>query len=176
MKLNTSNPGKFEEFKRLFAAHGHTLEMTHIDLDEIDADPIKVVAHKASQMEEDVIVEDTSLEVEGADVGVNVRWLLEHLSQYEGKKAIWTTLLAFHKDGTVFIYQGQISGILVKPIHLGGYGFDSVFLPDGATETLAQAKPDHVNARAIAVDALIHHKAFAEHPVIKTWNGPWQTN
>ena len=37
-KLNTSNQGKFEEFKRLFAHHGVELDTTHIDLKEIDAD------------------------------------------------------------------------------------------------------------------------------------------
>lgn len=29
-------------------------------------------------------MEDTQLDVEGADVGVNVRWLMDNLGQFEG--------------------------------------------------------------------------------------------
>ena len=50
-KLNTSNLNKYEEFKRFFIEHGCSLEATHIDLKEIDADPVTVAAHKASQLE-----------------------------------------------------------------------------------------------------------------------------
>ncbi len=71
--LNTSNPGKLKEFERLFGQHGASLQTTYVDLEEIDADPITVAVHKASQLEEGVIIEDTSLEIEGADVGMNIR-------------------------------------------------------------------------------------------------------
>lgn len=173
-KLNTSNAGKYAEFKRLFAQYGHDIETTHFDLDEIDADPIQVVAHKASQLEENIIVEDTSLEVEGASVGINVRWLLDHLQDYEGHKATWTVLLAFQQDHQVYIYQGIVTGTIVAPKGNTGFGFDPVFLPDGAEATLAEAKPDEVNARAKAVEALISGDVWAIHPVITDWDGPWQ--
>ena len=55
-----------------------------------------------------------------------------------------------------------------------GFGFDPVFLPEGSKNTLAQAKPDAVNARAVAVEALIHGKPSSVQPVIEHWNGPWQ--
>jgi inosine/xanthosine triphosphate pyrophosphatase family protein len=58
LHINTSNPGKFEEFKRLFAKYGIPLTATHEDLAEIDADPVAVVAHKATSVPENVIVED----------------------------------------------------------------------------------------------------------------------
>lgn len=173
-KINTSNPGKFEEFKRLFAKHGITLEASHFDLEEIDADPIQVVAHKASQLGENIIIEDTSLDIEGADVGVNIRWLLDHLSDYAGRKAEWTVLLAYRQDQEIFIYKGNISGTIVLPKGTKGFGFDPVFLPDGSTETLAESKPDTVNARAKAVEALVEEDIWMTHPVIEEWDGPWQ--
>lgn len=174
IKLNTSNPGKFAEFKRLFAAYGYELEMSHIDLDEVDADPITVVAQKASQVEEGVVVEDTSLEIEGASVGVNVRWLLDHLPDYAGRRAHWVVLLAHRSGDKILIYEGKVSGAIVKERGGEGFGFDPVFLPDGATETLAQSKPDRFNARAKAVEALIKNNVFAEHAPIEEWDGPWQ--
>lgn len=175
-KLNTSNLGKFEEFKRLFAQYGEALEATHIDLEEIEADPIKVIAHKASQMAENTIVDDSSLEVEGLSIGVNVRWLLDHLPGYVGHKAEWTSLLAFRRDDQIFIYKGSVLGSIVKPRGKSGFGFDPVFLPNGAIETLAESKPDAYNARAKAVEALMQDHEWIIHPVIDDWQGPWQNS
>lgn len=173
-KLNTSNPGKFEEFKRLFAKYGCSLEVSHFDLPEIDADAIKVISNKASQLGDNIIVEDTSLEIEGASIGINIRWLLDHLPEYAGRKAEWTVLLGLRQDDTIFIYKGSVSGTIVKPRGIAGFGFDPVFLPDGAKETLAESKPDLYNARAKAVEALIHEKVWITHPVLENWTGPWQ--
>ena len=54
---------------------------------EIVADPLSVVIHKASQLGEYVIVEDTSLDIEGEQVGINVKWMLDSLTNCIGKKA-----------------------------------------------------------------------------------------
>lgn len=174
LRLNTSNRGKFEEFKRLFTERGCTLEATHIDLSEIEADPLQVIVHKASQLEEGVIVEDTSLDIEYAAVGVNVRWLLDHLKDLKGKKAIWTVLLAYRQGDEVKVYKGIVSGHIVEAKGSAGFGFDPVFLPDGGDMTLAESKPDAFNARAKAVEALIKGDLFAKHRVIEDWEGPWQ--
>lgn len=175
-KLNTSNLGKFEEFKLLFAKWDISIEISHFDLKEIDSDSIRVIAHKASQLGEDILVDDTSLEIAGASVGVHVRWLLDHLPEYADCKANWITLLGYHKGNEVLIYKGSVFGTIVEPRGTNGFGFDSVFLPEGSTMTLAQSKPDKYNARAKAVEALIKGNIFARHPIIKKWEGPWQQN
>lgn len=172
-KLNTSNPGKFEEFKHLFGKYGCFLEASHFDLQEIDADHTSVVVQKASQLQE-IIVDDTALEIEGASVGTNVRWLLDHLSDYVGHKAEWVVLLAYRHENKVDIYKGAVSGTIVPPRGDLGFGFDPVFLPDGAVKTLAESKPDACNARAKAVEALIRGDLWLSRPVIENWKGPWQ--
>ena len=91
------------------------MKLTHQDLKEIDADPVKVVAHKASQLGENVIVEDTSLDIEGASVGINIRWLLDHLPDYAGRRAVWTVLLGYHQGNQIAIYRGVITGTIVAP-------------------------------------------------------------
>lgn len=173
-KLNTSNPGKLNEFKSMFAKYGESLEATEFDLKEIDADHLSVVVHKASQLEENVLVEDTSLDIEGASVGVNVRWLLDHLSEYEGRRAEWLVLLAYHRGNEVIVFKGSVLGTIVQPRGSSGFGFDPVFLPLGASKTIAEEKPDTVNARAKAVEALMKEDIWKKHPVIKDWMGPWQ--
>ena len=122
LKLNTSNQGKLLEFKSLFADYGYDLEVTQLDLKEVDAHPVTVVGEKASQVDEGVMIEDTSLEIEGAAVGVNIRWLFDHLSDFIGKKATWVVLLAY-RLGKVRIYEGKVSGVIVNA--RGSVGFRS---------------------------------------------------
>ena len=62
-----------------------------------------------------MLIEDTSLDVEGADVGVNVRWLMDHMATYENRKATWRVLLAVLEGGKVQVYEGVTQGKLVKP-------------------------------------------------------------
>ncbi|MBS0625785.1 MAG: non-canonical purine NTP pyrophosphatase [Verrucomicrobia bacterium] len=172
--INTSNPGKLKEFERLFAKYNVLISATKFDLDEIKADPITVAVHKASQLGDNVLIEDTSLDVEGADVGINVRWLLDNLADFEGKRAVWRVLLAYQRNDQIFVYEGEICGTIVKPRGVDGFGFDPVFLPDGSEYTLAQAKPDETNARAKAVEALLTGEPVAIQPPIKEWTGSWQ--
>jgi len=173
-KLNTSNRGKLEEFQKLFAHYGATLEATQVDLDEIQTDALQVVAHKASQLEENVLIDDTSLDIVGAEVGINVRWLLEHLPNFLNKKAYWHVFLAYRVGEQVFIYKGEVEGTIVAARGEGGFGFDPFFLPDGTQQTLAQSKPDQVNARALAVQALMDDQKFATVAAVHDWKGPWQ--
>ncbi|MGM0440226.1 MAG: non-canonical purine NTP pyrophosphatase [Chlamydiota bacterium] len=173
-KLNTSNPGKLQEFRELFKTYGYKLEESNIDLDEVDADPLTVVVHKASQLHENIIVEDTSLDVEGADIGVNIRWLLDDLDKYLGKKAVWTVFLAYRSGDQVEVFRGEVIGKIVKPHGNGGFGFDPYFLPDGADKTLAYDKLVKFNARAKAVEALVKKEIYTIRPAIYTWEGEWQ--
>jgi XTP/dITP diphosphohydrolase len=175
-KLNTSNAGKAKEFIRIFALHGQALSITTIDIHEIDADSISVVTHKASQLEEGVLVDDSRLDIENAEIGIQIRWLLEHLKNYVGHRAVWTVLLAYKEKDRVHIFHGEVHGSIVKPRGESGFGFDPVFIPDGTEKTLAEDKPDIFNARFLAVQALLNQEVFSSQPVIKSWDGPWQEN
>lgn len=172
--LNTSNSGKLQEFERLFGRYGIALAASKRDLPEIAADPVLVAVHKAAQVEEGVLIEDTSLEVEDAEVGIQVRALLDTLDDYAGNRAVWRTLLAYRQGDLVYVYEGRVDGTIVHPRGEGGFGFDPVFLPDGAEFTLAESKPDSVNAWAKAVDALIQNNVYAKMPPLAEWEGRWQ--
>eukprot|EP01006_Ploeotia_vitrea_P042325 TRINITY_DN66617_c4_g8_i1.p1 TRINITY_DN66617_c4_g8~~TRINITY_DN66617_c4_g8_i1.p1 ORF type:complete len:224 (+),score=17.83 TRINITY_DN66617_c4_g8_i1:27-698(+) len=175
LKLNTSNQNKFKEFQRIFGKYNMALESTHVDLDEIDATPEQVVAHKATSAGDGILVEDTSLDIEGADVGINVRWLLDNLTQFCGKKATWRVLLGLKKEGTdkVELYEGIVYGIIVQP-RGGGFGFDPVVEVIGTGKTLGESKPDEHNARAKAVENLARGKVYRVEPAIYKWEGKWQ--
>ena len=172
--LNTCNGGKAQEFIRLFSLHGISLTIHKQDLEEIDADPFTVVAHKASQLDENILVEDTSLDVEGRTVGIHIKWLLDHLSTCVGLRATWRTLLAYKRNAVIHIFEGVVHGTIVRQRGKGGFGFDPFFLPEGSHKTLAESKPDNVNARARAVEALVKEKPLTTRPCITDWHGPWQ--
>ena len=55
---------------------------------------MSVAIHKASQLGEYVISEDTSLDIEGEQVGINVKWMMNELPKFVGKRAVWTVYLA----------------------------------------------------------------------------------
>lgn len=173
-KLNTSNMGKFEEFQSLFNKHGINLNYSHTDLKEIDADPITVIAHKASQVEPFTLVDDTSLDITGEKVGIHVRWLLEHLKDCLNREAVWTVLLAYREDKNIFIYKGAVFGKIVPKSGDRGFGFDPFFMPKGSLKTLAEFKPEKFNARAQAVNAFIRNEIYKVVPEINNWEGPWQ--
>ncbi|MFK7823532.1 MAG: non-canonical purine NTP pyrophosphatase [Oligoflexales bacterium] len=172
--LNTSNKGKLAEFEKLFALHGLSLKSGTLDLPEIDADPMSVIVHKASSLDENCLVDDTSLDVEGTKIGVNIRWLLNNLQLHLGKRATWTVLLGHKKDQKVNIYKGEVHGLIVKPQGDEGFGFDPYFCPKGRSETLAQSKPHDVNARAIAVENFVTKRIYQVHKPITDWRGSWQ--
>lgn len=173
-QINSHNTHKINDFKRLFAKYRQTFSYTQIDLDEIDADPISVAAHKASQLGEYVLVEDTSLDIEGADIGVNLRWKKDQISAYAGKKATWRVLIGYRVKDLVYIYKGEIQGTIVPPRGKQGYGFESVFQPDGERKTLAENSNDALNARALAVDAFMKNNYHTIIKAIYDWDGAWQ--
>ena len=173
--LNSSNPKKIEEFHRLFAEYGVSLKVTSIDLPEIDAEPLIVATHKASQMLDFVLIEDTSLEIEGVSIGINLKWffgnILQVIDQYIGRKAAWRVILAYKEDHQVYLYEGVVKGMNKQPEEGKNLDFNAYFFPE---ELLDEANPEQFNARAFAVKALIDKKPVAVLPVITEWNGNWQ--
>lgn len=172
--INTSNASKSSEYQELLRKHGIGLSIIEVDQDEIDADPLSVVVHKASQIGEKILVDDTSMDVEGADVGVNLRWVVDEIPKHAGKKALWRVLLAYREGNLVYVYSGETKGVLVPPVVENESNLEALFLPDESSVTLDLDKPDFLNPRAIAIDAFIKDEPIAILPVIDSWDGPWQ--
>lgn len=181
-RINSANPGKRAEYERLFKKNASLLDQnrkitfTQVELDEIDSDPVSVVVHKASIVEEGVLVDDTSLDVEGADIGIHVKWLKDKLLDYVGKKAQMRVLLAYREGNQVYVYSGETPGTITVPTGNGkqGFGIDPIFLPLGSHKTFAEEKPDSLHPRALAVKNLFEGKYFTIKPVIEAWQGKMQ--
>lgn len=174
--LNTSNPEKQSDFQNIFSSLDRDIIFRDTDLAEIKAEALLVIAHKASYFknpDEMVLVEDTSLDVDGVDIGINVRWLQASLKDHIGKRAVWRSLIGVRLYNQVLVFEGVVKG-RIGPASGEGIGFDPVFIPDGSDKTLGQYKPAHFNARAIAAENFAKLKPLAILPALEELQGPWQ--
>jgi XTP/dITP diphosphohydrolase len=170
-KINTSNQSKLSEFKKYLGKQ--VLSETH-DLPEPDTDAIQVIVYKASQFKE-VLVDDTSLEIEGEDIGINVKWMLDSLHNCIGRPAFFRCLLGIYIENQVYIFEGKVSGTIVeKTLGPFSFGFLPYFKPDNAQHTLAENLPDHFNARYYAVKDFLQSKPYQICNPIFQWSGKFQ--
>lgn len=171
MKVNTSNDEKFSEFQK-FGLKG--VERTKIDVVEPDADKESIIRYKATFCGENIIVEDTSLDIEGEEVGANVKWLKNNLSAFIGKKAQFHVYVAIMRNNFVEIYHGMTEGMIGEK-QGEGMGFDAYFYPEDSALSFAQEKPDIKNPRAKAIKNFVSGRYEKIAEPLHTWDGPWQS-
>ena len=178
-KLLTSNEDKLREFRRLGLTD---LDIQKgIDLPEVDADPVTVIVYKSLTAGKNTIVEDTSLHVDGTDVGIHVRWLMDNLHTFSGRSANWMVLLGVNDGESIHVYCGEVPGILTnrfqEPV---GFGFDCRFIPTGQPLTLYEldqkGSKDAFSARKAAITNLQQSTPIASYPIsaIQPWKGNYQ--
>lgn len=167
--INSSNQLKIKEFKKYLPGHVHVIQQ---DLKEPLGDPITIICYKASQFD-NVLVDDCSLEIEGAMVGPMIKWHLEKLESYINRKASFICLLAIYKNRKIYIYKGQVDGKIVES-RGKKYGFLSYFQPKGSNQTLAEELPDKYNARFYAIQNFLNEKVHTVCEPLHIWQGLFQ--
>lgn len=179
LKLMTGNASKLKEFRRL----GFEAEMEELgpDVKEALADPITVALQKSRMAGPGTAVEDTSLEVEGEDVGVEIKWLLKEMSRMSGRRASFRVILGINDGEFVRLYEGTTEGVLDASKGGEGFGFDPWLVPDGAggkslAELEQEGRKDEFSARAAVVRAFREMRPSAEIRLseLPVWEGPWQ--
>jgi XTP/dITP diphosphohydrolase len=76
----------------------------------------------------------------------NIDKLLTELNHNENRNARFRTVMALIKDNEQYIFEGICEGrILTTPIGLNGFGYDSVFLPNGADKSFAEMSTEEKN-------------------------------
>ena len=177
--LVTSNQNKLEEFNRL-GLHDLAIEKGR-DLAEVDSNDMNVILYKALAAGTMSIVDDTSLDIEDAQIGTNIRWLLDNIAEYAGRKALWTVLLGKNTGTSIEVYKGTIEGYIVnRPVTSSTFSFDNHFMPNGSNHTLEElgqgVLKDHYSARKNAVMDLLDNDPIAVYPIdsIQEWTGTYQ--
>lgn len=147
----TGNQHKADQLARFLA-----MPIAHhkLDLDEIQSlDLHVIVEHKVRQafdiLRKPVLVEDSSLEFTalGRLPGPFIKFFTEELplkticSLIKGtdRSATGRTLYGYFDGTTITYVEGILTGTITdSPLGEGGYGWDSIFIPDGYQKTRAQ--------------------------------------
>lgn len=153
---------------------GIRFERVDLELPEPQAlDPAEVVEGKAreayARVKRPVLVEDSGLSIHawGGFPGALVKWLersagLEAialmLDSFPDRSAAATCAAAFFDGARILMGRGEVAGsIAASPRGGGGFGWDSLFIPNGAERTFAEMtgeEKDRVSHRRRAWEAL----------------------
>ena len=169
----TSNAEKFREVRRTLEDCALALERVSLDVPEIQAlDPAEVAAYKARAAYDAlrsgwVLVEDTGLGIDAwrGYPGALIKWvtgavgeegLCRQLDAWEDRSATATVALCLFDGQQARIFTGQTHGqITDAPRGAFGFGWDSIFQPDGYTRTYGEMAREEkmgisMRARALA--------------------------
>lgn len=158
----TSNQNKIKEAQEIFGKDC-LVEGKEVDLDEIQSDnAIVVINHKIEQARNIILdnlflVEDTSLYLgEEKSVGPLVKFFPNDriVKAFKGEVAEARCTIGL-SDGQIFT--GVIRGKIVDSVGDNGFGWDSIFQPEGYSKTFAEMTPvekNSVSMRKIAFELL----------------------
>jgi XTP/dITP diphosphohydrolase len=123
-----------------------------------------------------VFADDTGLEVEALngrpgvhsarfageskDSDANIEKLLSLLENVTNRNARFRTVIALILDGREYFFEGTVTGKIIKKRRgKQGFGYDSVFIPDGKSVTFAEMgleEKNMISHRARAFEKLKH--------------------
>jgi len=164
----TSNAGKLREVEAILGA---PVDQLALDLPEIQALDVEVVVREKARLAFDrvgrpVLVEDTGLSLDALRglPGALVRWFLATIGPAgicallppdADRGATARTAVAYCDGGEVDVLTGETRGIVVPtPRGEGGFGWDPIFQPLGATKTFAEMDQAEKNVYSMRRRAL----------------------
>lgn len=90
----------------------------------------------------------------------NIKLLLDNLKGFKNRKAKFKSVITLVEPDGINIFEGIVNGIILKERRgKYGFGYDSVFQPEGYDTTFAEmklSKKNLISHRAIAVEKLIN--------------------
>lgn len=125
----------------------------------------------------DCFADDTGLEVEalggapgvhsaryatdGHDFAANNRLLLRNLEGAGNRRARFRTVIALILEGREYLFEGIVEGHIAHvEAGCGGFGYDPLFIPEGAECSFAEMSPEAKNALSHRGRAVARLAAF----------------
>jgi XTP/dITP diphosphohydrolase len=174
--IASNNAHKIEELAGIFATFSLPIELISQrsyfgddspDIDETGSTLEENALIKAKALFDlthmPVISDDTGLEVYSLNMSpgvISARYagehgndkanrekLLQELSIHDNRKARFRTVLHFMSDDISFSAEGICEGVITKgEVGEQGFGYDSIFIPDGEEQTFAEMDSSRKNA------------------------------
>ncbi len=173
MYFITGNKGKFEEVKAMLPFM-EQLDLDLPEIQELDAHAIiRAKLHAAFEHKTgEFIVEDTSLYLDCLHSlpGTLIKWFLKAMGP-EGlarlavvlgdKKAQAKVIIGYAKSPEeVVFFEGVIHGTIVLPRGLSGFGWDTIFQPEGYEKTFGEMSRTEKNAISMRRISLMKLKEY----------------
>jgi non-canonical purine NTP pyrophosphatase (RdgB/HAM1 family) len=174
----SSNENKYREIRGALETCPVEVQRVVLDLPEIQSlDPAEVASYKARRAYEHVqrglvLVEDTGLVIDAwnAYPGALIKWVLSavgeeglcrQLDAWDDRRATATVVLCLFDGQIMHTFSGQTHGVITAtPRGVFGFGWDSIFQPDGYTITYGEMPRDvkmQISMRTRALDKLKTH-------------------
>jgi len=179
--LKSSNPYKISEYTRLLKDTEVKVE-AGTDLKEVLADKDTVILYKAIAGGNNVIVEDTVLEINGVEE-VEIRWKWKDLQT--GDKIKWIISIGVLQNNEVKVYRGEIEAIVDRSFGMDGEAFEPFIVPlknnpNKISYTLLSKEIDKdiIDPRAMAVQKLLNKEPVFVKNIndIPQWIGDYQND
>lgn len=179
----TNNQHKVDEIKAVLPPAISIITLKEAGIDVEIPEPFDTLKENAAQKAHtiyamthtDCFSEDTGLEVDAlnGEPGVrsaryagedrqfnnNITKLLANLKPYSNRSAQFKTVICLLLNNKEYYFEGICRGrITTEPQGTGGFGYDAVFIPEGATQTFAQMSLSEKNLyshRRKATDNLV---------------------
>ena len=176
----TSNKGKAYEAEAIL---GRKLEIISVDLDEIQSmDLEKIVRQKAiaafEKVRKPLMVDDVAVEVAAWHgfpgpfvkfmvVSVGVLGMMHMMEHVKNRRVTVKASVGLHDGKNVYTFLGAVSGTIApSPTGEKGFGWDSIFIPDGQSKTYAEMTDEEKNAISHRHAVLEKVRTFLEtHPI-----------
>ncbi len=171
----SSNEEKYREIRGALATCHVVVERIALDLPEIQSlDPVIVAGHKARRAHEQLktglaLVEDTGLAITAWNgyPGALIKWVLSavgegglcrQLDAWQDRRATATVALCLFNGQALHTFTGQSEGVITsEPRGTYGFGWDSIFQPDGYAITYGEMPREEkmgISMRSRALDGL----------------------
>jgi XTP/dITP diphosphohydrolase len=166
----TNNHNKVKEIRSILADPFEIITLTEAGIDIDIPEPHDSLEANASEKSgtiykltaKNCFSEDTGLEVdalngepgvksaryagEGRDFQDNINKLLHNLDSQNNRKARFRTVVSLIWEEKEYLFEGICQGqITVDQKGLQGFGYDPVFIPDGASTTFAEMSMEEKN-------------------------------
>ncbi len=179
----TNNQHKVDEIRAVLPKHLEIITLKEASLDIDIPEPHDTLEKNAEEKATtiyhltsvDCFAEDTGLEVDAlsGEPGVlsaryaggeksfqkNIEKLLQNLKDIEDRSAQFRTVVCLIMEGKINFFEGVCRGrIIAEQKGAQGFGYDPVFIPDGADKTFAEMGMEEKNKyshRRKAMDGLV---------------------
>ena len=160
VRFVTSNPGKFTEVRELLRPAGARVRWSRKVLPEPQADTLQEVVRAklgaVSSHRGFTLVEDSGLFLEGLAgfPGVYSAYIYRiwrfapilELLRKRSRRATFRTVAGLTRGREEWLFEGTCQGhIAPRPRGSQGFGFDPIFVPDGARRTYAELTAEEKN-------------------------------